>query len=198
MLVLDPATLGANPVVVVLRHSADMDFENQGSGVPNYLGPVVISPDGSLGLGAVEEGQHHARYAAQRRQPQFPEHGPGDQLPHRSCDQYGEFWRPDRPRQREHGERGGVRALWRIHVRCARDEPRGGGHQRARPGASGSASTSGARRRRVAVSADGYRLYVSNFMDRTVGVYDLTRIDRPRSVERTANCDAAIGSNRET
>src|SRR4029453_15947895 len=28
----------------------------------------------------------------------------------------------------------------------------------------------------VAVSADGYRLYVSNFMDRTVGVYDLTAL----------------------
>ena len=47
MLVLDPATLGTNPVVVVLRHSADLDFENQGSGIPNYLGPVVISPDGT-------------------------------------------------------------------------------------------------------------------------------------------------------
>src|SRR4029453_5001102 len=28
----------------------------------------------------------------------------------------------------------------------------------------------------VAVSADGYRLYVSNFMDRTIGVYDLTQL----------------------
>ena len=28
----------------------------------------------------------------------------------------------------------------------------------------------------LAVSADGYRLYVSNFMDRTVGVYDLTAL----------------------
>ena len=28
----------------------------------------------------------------------------------------------------------------------------------------------------MAVSADGYRLYVSNFMDRTVGVYDLTAL----------------------
>ena len=25
--------------VVVLRHSDDLDFENQGSGIPNYLGP---------------------------------------------------------------------------------------------------------------------------------------------------------------
>ena len=32
------------------------------------------------------------------------------------------------------------------------------------------------RRRALAVSADGYRLYVSNFMDRTVGVYDLTAL----------------------
>ncbi len=26
------------------------------------------------------------------------------------------------------------------------------------------------------MSADGYRLYVSNFMDRTIGVYDLTAL----------------------
>jgi DNA-binding beta-propeller fold protein YncE len=28
----------------------------------------------------------------------------------------------------------------------------------------------------LAVSPDGYRLFVSNFMDRTVGVYDLTQL----------------------
>ena len=46
VLALDPVTLGTTSVMV-LRHTDDMDFENQGSGIPNYLGPVVISPDGS-------------------------------------------------------------------------------------------------------------------------------------------------------
>ena len=31
---------------IVLRHSDKPDFENQGRGVPNYLGAVAISPDG--------------------------------------------------------------------------------------------------------------------------------------------------------
>ena len=36
--------------------------------------------------------------------------------------------------------------------------------------------TSAARRRAWRVSDDGQRLYVNNFMDRTVGVFDLTRL----------------------
>ena len=32
---------------IVLKHSDDSDFENQGSGIPNYLGAAVISPDGA-------------------------------------------------------------------------------------------------------------------------------------------------------
>jgi len=32
---------------IVLQHSDKPDFENQGRGIPNYLGPAVISPDGS-------------------------------------------------------------------------------------------------------------------------------------------------------
>ena len=32
---------------IVLRHSDDLDFENSGAGIPNYLGPAVVSPDGT-------------------------------------------------------------------------------------------------------------------------------------------------------
>ncbi|HEY3517735.1 MAG TPA: cytochrome c peroxidase, partial [Gammaproteobacteria bacterium] len=35
---------------VVLRHSSKTDSENQGSGVPNYLGAPVISPDGTVAV----------------------------------------------------------------------------------------------------------------------------------------------------
>ena len=31
---------------IVLRHSDKPDFENQGRGIPNYLGAVAIAPDG--------------------------------------------------------------------------------------------------------------------------------------------------------
>ena len=46
LVVLDTGAL-ATLRVTVLRHSDDMDFENAGSSVPNYLGPAVISPDGT-------------------------------------------------------------------------------------------------------------------------------------------------------
>ncbi len=34
---------------IVLQHSDKPDAENQGGGVPNYLGAVAISPDGTIG-----------------------------------------------------------------------------------------------------------------------------------------------------
>ncbi len=43
--------------------------------------------------GAVEAGQHRARHAAQRRQPQLPEHGARDQLAHRSRDEAEDYAR---------------------------------------------------------------------------------------------------------
>ena len=43
--------LSANPFAAVrtirLAHSDLQDFENQGRGLPNYLGPAAISPDGT-------------------------------------------------------------------------------------------------------------------------------------------------------
>ena len=45
VLVFDAATLAAN-ATIVLQHNDKADAENQGGGVPNYLGPVTISPDG--------------------------------------------------------------------------------------------------------------------------------------------------------
>ncbi|MDH5323592.1 MAG: DUF1929 domain-containing protein, partial [Gammaproteobacteria bacterium] len=42
---VDAASMTVLPLIV-LRHSDQEDFENQGSGVPNYLAPLTISPDG--------------------------------------------------------------------------------------------------------------------------------------------------------
>jgi len=43
--------IGASPLVlqrtIVLQNSTKPDFENQGRGIPNYLGAATISPDGS-------------------------------------------------------------------------------------------------------------------------------------------------------
>lgn len=42
-------TVSSETATIVLRHSDATDAENAGRGVPNYLGPVVISPDGTSG-----------------------------------------------------------------------------------------------------------------------------------------------------
>lgn len=46
IVVLATGTL-ANLGTIVLNHSELPDFENQGSGIPNYLGAAAISPDGT-------------------------------------------------------------------------------------------------------------------------------------------------------
>jgi YVTN family beta-propeller protein len=46
VVVVGAASLAVNKTIV-LSHSAKADFENQGSGVPNYLGAATISPDGT-------------------------------------------------------------------------------------------------------------------------------------------------------
>jgi len=46
MLPIDAATMAVG-AQIVLRHSDRPDAENQGRGVPNYLGAMAISPDGS-------------------------------------------------------------------------------------------------------------------------------------------------------
>lgn len=43
------AVSGGGTSTIVLRHSARADAENAGRGIPNYLGPVVLSPDGTRG-----------------------------------------------------------------------------------------------------------------------------------------------------
>jgi YVTN family beta-propeller protein len=46
VLQLDAATLGVVRTIV-LQHSDKADAENQGRGIPNYLGAVAVSPDGT-------------------------------------------------------------------------------------------------------------------------------------------------------
>ena len=82
-----------------------------------------------------------------------------------------------RPRQREPGERSGLRPLRRVPVRGARDEPRSRRRRCAQRASEFfrihvGPRAAGAR----AVAGRGPQLFVSNFMDRTVGVYDLSAL----------------------
>jgi YVTN family beta-propeller protein len=174
VLVLNPGTLGAIGVIV-LRHSDDMDFENSGSGVPNYLGPVVISPDGmsawvpskkdNVKRGTLRSGgnlnhQNTVRSIGSRIDLTTQAEDFGARLDFDNAslasaaayDRYGVFLFVALETSREVAvvDAHNHVEFFRINVGRA---PQG-----------------------LAVSPDGYKLYVSNFMDRTVSVYDLTRL----------------------
>jgi DNA-binding beta-propeller fold protein YncE len=49
VLVVDAATMTVQQTII-LEHSVLADAENQGRGLPNYLGALAISPDGTAGV----------------------------------------------------------------------------------------------------------------------------------------------------
>ncbi len=175
IIVVDP---GAMTILqtIVLRHSDKPDFENQGRGIPNYLGAVAISPDGksawvpskqdNIKRGALRDGlglnfQNTVRAISSR----IDLVAGAEDYPHRidhdnagvasaiAYDRLGIylFVALETSRQVAVVDAYGGREIFRIGVGRA---PQG-----------------------VAVSADGNRLYVNNFLDRTVGVYDLTDLE---------------------
>lgn len=157
---------------LVLKHSDRPDDEAQGRGIPNYLGAMAISPDGTQAYvpskqdnvqrGALRDGtglnfQSTVRAISSRVvMPGFLE-DPGERIDHDNAslasaalyDRRGVFLFVALETSREvvvvDAHRRGE--LFRIDVGRA---PQG-----------------------LALAADGLTLYVDNFMDRTVGVYDL-------------------------
>jgi YVTN family beta-propeller protein len=158
-----------------LRHSDEPDFENSGGGVPNYLGAPAISPDGTsawvpskqdnikrgtLRSGANLNHQNTVRAIASRIDlaTGLESYGSRIDLDNASLasaaafDKFGVFMFVALETSREVAvvDAHNHAEFFRINV--------------------GRAPQS------LAVSAGGYRLYVSNFMDRTVTVYDLTNL----------------------
>jgi YVTN family beta-propeller protein len=157
---------------VTLRHSDRPDAENQGRGVPNYLGATVISPDGqsawvpskqdNVQRGALRNGlglnfQNTVRAISSRIVTATGSEHYAARLDHDNAglasaaafDRNGVYLFVALETSREvavidaHGS-------WEIFRADTGRAPQG-----------------------VALSADGRRLYVSNFMDRTVSVFDL-------------------------
>ncbi len=172
VLVLDANTLTPTSTVV-LRHGDKPDAENQGSGVPNYLGAVAISPDGvtatvpskqdNIGRGTLRSGanlnfQNTVRAISSRIDLAVATEDYGRRIDHDDAslasavayDPYGIYMFVALETSREIAvvDAHGGFEMFRFDVGRA---PQG-----------------------LVVSPDGKRLYVSNFMDRTIDILDLT------------------------
>jgi len=171
VLVIDGSSMAVMGTTV-LQHSDKPDFENQGRGIPNYLGAATISPDGTqawipskqdnVKRGALRDGaglnfQSTVRAISSRLAlPSATEtlaaridHDNASVASAAAFDRLGAFLFVALETSREIAviDAHGRRELLRFDVGRA---PQG-----------------------VALSPDGKTLFVSNFMDRTVGVYDL-------------------------
>ncbi|HEV7914217.1 MAG TPA: PA14 domain-containing protein [Albitalea sp.] len=187
--VVDTAAGGGEVVVIapsamtvlrtlVLGHGDKPDAENQGRGVPNYLGAAVLSPDGTqawvpskqdnVRRGTLRDGlslnfQNTVRAISSRLDLVNQREDVAARIDHDNAsvasagvyDPKGLYLFVALETSREIAvvDAHGKRELFRFDAGRA---PQG-----------------------VAISADGQTLYVSNFMDRSVGVYDL----RPLTVE---------------
>jgi DNA-binding beta-propeller fold protein YncE len=157
---------------IVLRHSDKLDAENQGGGVPNYLGAVAISPDGTSAIvpskqdniarGTLRSGanltfQNTVRAISSRIDLVAGAEDYAHRMDHDNSsvasaavfDPNGIFAFVALETSREVAviDAYASRELFRFDVGRA---PQG-----------------------LAISQDGLRLYVSNFMDRTLGIFDI-------------------------
>jgi YVTN family beta-propeller protein len=161
--------------VITLGHSDLPDFEIQGAGIPNYLGAVALSPDGSsawvpskqdnvtrgtLRNGANLNFQNTVRAVASRivldnQREDLASRVDLDNASLASAavyDPWGNYLFVALETSREIAVVD-VQGAYEIFRFDAGRAPQG-----------------------LALSNDGNRLYVNNFMDRTVGVFDLTRL----------------------
>jgi len=183
---------------IVLKHSNKLDAENQGGGVPNYLGPAVISPDGkfatvpgkqdNVARGTLRSGanlsfQNTVRAISSRLDLAANAEDYARRIDHDNSsvasaaiyDALGVYLFVALETSREVAvlDAHGGHELFRIDVGRA---PQG-----------------------LALSPDGQRLYVNNFMDRTVGVYDLSELQRTGQWTAPAVATlASVGAERLT
>ncbi len=176
VVVVDAAGMAVQKTII-LQHSDKLDAENQGGGVPNYLGAVAISPDGqsarvpskqdNIGRGTLRSGaninfQNTVRAISSRldltaNAEDYARRIDHDNASVASAAAYGPlgiylFVALETSREVAVLDAHGNHELFRINVGRA---PQG-----------------------VVVSPDGTRLFVNNFMDRTVGIYDLGELQR--------------------
>jgi YVTN family beta-propeller protein len=159
----------------VLEHSTAPDSEISGSGVPNYLGALAISPDGTVASipskldnikrGTLRDGldinfQNTVRAVTSRFDPATNVEMAAARIDHDNASLVSSVaYSANGVYEFDALETSREIAVVDVH----------GGFEIFRFG-------TGIAPQGVVVSSDGLKLFVSNFMDRTVGVYDLTEL----------------------
>ena len=165
-----------------LQHLSTADTENRGSGVPNYLGAAVISPDGTQAF--VPSKQDNLKRGSLRNGLNLNFQNTVRAITSRVVLSTGS---EDLARRIDHDNASVASAVafdrLGVYLFAALETSREVAVAGAHTGVQALRLDVGRAPQGLLVSPDGRRLYVSNFMDRTVDVFDLT----PLVVEGIAN-----------
>ncbi len=160
---------------IVLRHGDLPDFENQGRGVPNYLGAAAISPDGRSAW--VPSKQDNVKRGVRRDGQPLNFQNTVRAISSRLDLEAG----AEDPAARLHHDNAGLASAAvfdarGIYLFVALETSRQVAVVDAYGGMEIFRFDAGRAPQGLALSSDGRRLFVNNFMDRTVGVFDLSTL----------------------
>jgi YVTN family beta-propeller protein len=162
---------------IILRHSDKPDFENQGRGIPNYLGAVAVSPDGQSAW--VPSKQDNVKRGALRDGPGL---GLNFQNTVRAISSRIDLatGTEDYAARIDHDNSGVASAIVHdrlgIYMFVALETSREVAVVEAHSGWEIFRIDVGRAPQGLALSVDGRTLYVNNFMDRTVSVFDISTL----------------------
>jgi YVTN family beta-propeller protein len=161
--------------IVILRHSDKPDFEIQGRGIPNYLGAVAISPDGQSAW--VPSKQDNIRRGMLRDGLGMNFENTVRAISSRinltsNAEQYA--------LRVDHDDSGVASAITHdrlgVYLFVALETSREVAVVDAHEGSEIFRINTGRAPQGLTLSTDGRTLYVSNFMDRSVSVFDLSTL----------------------
>ncbi len=174
VVVVDPSAMALRRTIV-LAHSTKTDAENQGAGVPNYLGAVAISPDGRTGF--VPSKQDNIARGVLRSGANLNFQNTVRAVSSK-LDLVGNV--EDYDRRIDHDDSGVASAAaydrFGVYLFVALETSREIAVVDAHSAAELFRIETGRAPQGLVLSPDSRRLYVSNFMDRTVDVYDLSAL----------------------
>jgi YVTN family beta-propeller protein len=174
VLVLDAGSMTLLQTVT-LQHSAKTDAENQGSGVPNYLGAPVISPDGKIA--SVPSKQDNIARGTLRSGLDLNFQNTVRAITSRIDLTAGA---EDYPHRIDHDNSSVAAAVaydpTDVYMFVALETSREVAVVDVYEGVEIFRFAAGRAPQGVVVSPDGQRLYVNSFMDRTLSVFDLSQL----------------------